>query len=205
MSTNNFTDRKGDWIQMQNGKPFWPLDPRLDEITIEDIAHSLSLQCRWNGHCREFYSVAQHCVLVAQEAQEIEPRAALWGLMHDATEAYLTDVPRPLKPLLKGYKEAEDNLALAIIDKFNIPFDEAIADAVHQADGIQLFLERNELLDDPVIPWGDPQYHEANNIHTKLSDEYEDFYCWEPKTAAWRFMEEFNFMTFVEKQTQFKA
>ena len=205
MSTNNFTDRKGDWIQMQNGKPFWPLDPRIEEITIEDIAHSLSLQCRWNGHCREFYSVAQHCVLVAQEAQEIEPRAALWGLMHDATETYLTDVPRPLKPLLQGYKEAEDALALSIIDKFNIPFDPAIDAAVHQADAVQLLLERNELLDDPVIPWGNAQSYEDSLSKESLSDRYEDFYCWEPKTAAWRFMEEFNFMMFIENNMRFKA
>jgi len=72
-------DRIGDWIQMNNGKPFWPLDPRLSEITLEDIARSLSMQCRWNGHCKEFYSVAQHCVLVSRTASETLPQAAFWG------------------------------------------------------------------------------------------------------------------------------
>src|ERR1017187_10636100 len=73
-----------------SGIHFWPLLPNPADIRIEDIAHALSNQCRFAGHAREFYSVAEHSVRVSQLCP---PEDALWGLLHDASEAYLTDVP----------------------------------------------------------------------------------------------------------------
>src|SRR5690242_11754504 len=86
--------RRGDWMQTYTGRRFWPLDPRVDDIDIGDIAHHLSLVCRFAGACREFYSVAQHCVGVSYVC---DPKDALWGLLHDAAEAYVGDMVRPLK------------------------------------------------------------------------------------------------------------
>lgn len=78
------------WILTSTGRQFWPLQPRADEICIEDIAHHLSMQCRFTGATRFHYSVAQHSVLVSQLAPDGEN--PLWGLLHDAAEAYLVDV-----------------------------------------------------------------------------------------------------------------
>ena len=88
------SERVGDWIQTMSGVIFYPLDPRPEEIRIEDIAHALSHQCRFAGHCREFYSVAEHSVRVSRELPQ---EFMLWGLLHDASEAYLVDLPRPIK------------------------------------------------------------------------------------------------------------
>lgn len=82
------------WIGTYSGKRFWPLQPRAEEICIEDVAHGLALQCRFNGHCARFYSVAEHCWHVSRR---VRPENALWGLLHDAAEAYLGDMVSPLK------------------------------------------------------------------------------------------------------------
>lgn len=107
------------WIQIYSGKKFFPLDPNENDLNIEDIAHALSNQCRFAGHVREFYSVAQHSVLVSLDCC---PENALAGLLHDASEAYLVDLPRPLKQSggFEFYNEAERNLMAAIERKFGL-------------------------------------------------------------------------------------
>lgn len=135
------TKRKGDWMQLYSGKQFWPMDPRADEIEIEDIAHSLSMQCRYAGHCVRFYSVAEHSVLLARfflDAGQVEN--ALWALLHDASEAYLVDVPRPVKPFLPGYKEAEAKVMAAVCDRFGL--SHKMPGVVHTADGAIIGDER---------------------------------------------------------------
>src|SRR5688572_25823546 len=104
--------RKGDWMQTFTGRKFWPVDPRSNEIFIEDIAHSLSMMCRFLGHCSKFYSVAEHCVRASwwvadRRGSYLDQLAAL---LHDAGEAYVVDVPRPIKPYLSNYKELEHNI-----------------------------------------------------------------------------------------------
>jgi hypothetical protein len=97
--------RTGDFMQTYTGRQYWPMDPRPHEVYIEDIAHSLSLQCRYAGHCIKFYSVAEHSVLIARHlAATRAPEVAFAGLLHDAPEAYCVDIPRPLKPYLTNYK-----------------------------------------------------------------------------------------------------
>lgn len=93
-------ERKGEPIMTFTGRMFYPLDPRPEDIDPIDIAHSLSNKVRYNGHCQEFYSVGAHSIMVAAECQirwPDDPMRALWGLFHDAGEAYLPDIPRPFK------------------------------------------------------------------------------------------------------------
>jgi hypothetical protein len=145
--------RNGDWIQTFRGGMFFPMDPRPDEIFIEDIAHALSMQCRFAGHCNQFYSVAEHsfaitCWLLDQGCT---PEVALWALLHDASEAYLTDVPRPVKPFLAEYKPAELRLQYAIAERFRLPRD--IPAEVHEADRRILADEVKQNMQEPAAPW----------------------------------------------------
>lgn len=112
-----FPARKGDWMQTFTGRRFWPLDPRSDDVSIEDIAHALSLLTRYGGHCMRFYSVAEHCVLLARAVPE-EHR--LWALLHDASEAYIADIVRPLKRHLDGYGAAEARVMAAVAEHFRL-------------------------------------------------------------------------------------
>jgi uncharacterized protein len=103
-------------IETASGKKIYFLDPNPDDFDIEDIAFSLSNQCRFNGHV-PFYSVAEHCLWVAAK---LPTEHKLAGLLHDASEAYLSDVPTPVKQCLPDYKKIEANLQAAIDKKFNI-------------------------------------------------------------------------------------
>ncbi|MGX1786816.1 phosphohydrolase [Bosea sp. NPDC055332] len=109
--------RTGDWIQTATGGQFWPMDPQPEEIDINDIAHALSMLCRFGGHCLRFYSVAEHSVLLSYV---VAREHALWALMHDATEGYLVDMPRPIKAFLPGYKEAEAGIERAVAAHFGL-------------------------------------------------------------------------------------
>src|ERR1700683_336889 len=97
---------RGAWIVTFSGRRFYVLDPRPSDVRIEDIAHSLSLQCRFNGHVKNFYSVAQHSVLVSERC---DPADALYGLLHDASEAYIGDMSAPLKHTdeMTAFRDAE--------------------------------------------------------------------------------------------------
>lgn len=108
-------DRKGGFTRTFSGIKFWPIDPRPEEIAIEDIAHGLSLMNRYNGHTPRPYSVAQHSVLVSEACN---PKDALWGLLHDASEAYIADIVAPAKASMPEYKQVEKNLMLAVCRKF---------------------------------------------------------------------------------------
>lgn len=99
---------------------FTPLEPKKDQILIEDISHALSMITRANGHFREFYSVAQHCINCCEEAlaRGYSKKVALACLLHDASEAYIGDITRPLKKNLHKYLEIEDVLQGAIYIKY---------------------------------------------------------------------------------------
>ncbi len=146
-----------DWIHTYTGKKFYPIKPNPEDICIEDIAHALSLQCRFTGHTKYFYSVAQHSLLVSLilRDQDRPNSVCLWGLLHDASEAYLIDVARPVKhlPEFATYREAETRLMLAISSKFGLD-DKVLgtADAVHEADQMALSIEAHQLMGD-VSEW----------------------------------------------------
>lgn len=104
--------RKGTFISTYSGQKFYPIDPKEEEIKIKDIAHALSLMCRGNGHVKHFYSVAQHSIFCAKEAalRGYSKKVQLACLMHDASEAYISDITRPVKKLLPTYLEMEEML-----------------------------------------------------------------------------------------------
>ena len=105
------------WIQTFSGKKFKPLNADIEDICIKDIAHALSQICRFTGHCKNFYSVAEHSVHVSKNC---DPKEALFGLLHDGSEAYLTDVSSPLKRSGKfeAYKKIEKKLQTLIYKKY---------------------------------------------------------------------------------------
>lgn len=106
-------------MQTYTGGKFYPTDPAIDEIRFDDISSALSKLCRYGGHCIRFYSVAEHCVHMAEKALD---RFKLTALMHDASEAYLCDVPRPLKRHLENYAEIEEQLMSVIAHRFGLFF-----------------------------------------------------------------------------------
>jgi len=112
-------------IRTVSGKYFDITKMDLDTIDIEDIAHSLSFQPRFSGHLPVFYSVAQHCVMCAMHVAD---SYKLEALLHDASEAYLVDIPSPIKALLPDYKALEEKLNIAICKKYDIqyPFSETL-------------------------------------------------------------------------------
>lgn len=141
-----------DWIQTYTGKQFFPLEPRHEDIEIVDIAHALSNLCRYGGHTNWFYSVAQHCVLVSEN---LPFEYALHGLLHDASEAYLIDVPRPIKHSdgMKAYRECEANLERVIFERFGL--DPSMPEIVKVMDNRLLRTEQRDLMKPPPAAWQD--------------------------------------------------
>lgn len=141
-----------DWIQTFTGKQFWPLEPRIEDIDINDIAHALSNLCRYGGHVNYFYSVAQHCVLVSRV---VPPEQALRGLLHDAAEAYLIDLPRPIKrsPGMEAYCAAEKTLQRAIYQRFGLSPNDP--DCIKTADNQLLRTEQRDLMKPAPAAWKD--------------------------------------------------
>jgi len=172
-------ERKGDWLQTSSGIAFWPLDPRPEEVEIQDIAHALSNMCRYGGHCREFYSVAQHSVLVSQA---LSPEYKLWGLLHDAGEAYVVDIPRPLKRFLTNYAEIEKGVMNAVCDKFDMA--RKMPDEVKRVDNAILADEMPQLMKSPPRPW--------NLIEPPLGITIRP---WTSAEANIRFLSEFRMLT----------
>ena len=141
-------DRGNSWIQTASGRPFWPMDPRPEEIFIEDIAHSLAMMCRYAGHCIHFYSVAEHCCHLHDAASEA---ARAHALLHDASEAYIVDVPRPIKPHLVGYREIEARIMSAVWKRFGL--SETVPEEVHELDNRILMDERAQNMSPSSQEW----------------------------------------------------
>jgi len=141
--------RVGGWLQTFSGGRFWPMDPRPGEVAIEDIAHSLSNLCRFAGHCVEFYSVAQHSVLVS----DYVPRPhAFRALLHDAAEAYLVDLPRPVKLELPEYRALEKKVQAAIYQRFGLSGEDS--PCIKEADDRVLAQEHRDLMAVSPYDWG---------------------------------------------------
>lgn len=189
------TARSKAWIQTFTGLRFEVLDPKPAMVRIEDIAHALSNLCRFTGHCKKFYSVAEHCVRVSQRCEElveqssfqygarnwpeIARHAARWGLLHDAPEAFVADLNRPLKHQreLALYREVEARVMGVIAEKFKLGQE---LPEVHVADDELLWTEARDLMTPlhPDWPTGKPLEH------VKIA-------CWEPQQAELMFLKRY--------------
>lgn len=175
-----------DWIMTASGRPFWPLEPRMEDIHIEDIAHALSHQCRYAGHCRTFFSTAQHSVLVSLAIGPEDPRDPLYALLHDAAEAYLVDVPRPLKkhPAFAEYRAAEQQLQDLIYAAFGL--DPCYAPSLLKAvDRRMLRTEQRDLMPPPAL---DERRDDVEPFRTPITP-------WAPFKARWAFLDRFAALT----------
>ena len=161
------------WIETVSGNRFHLLDPRQDEIFIEDIAHALGKMCRFTCHTRRFYSVAEHCLAVSYL---VPSKDALWGLLHDASEAYTGDMNRPLKhftPVGEIFRRIEEVIMGAVAQKFDLP--EACPESVHLADNQMLWAEKKQLM--TSLPW------DFNEIQPNVPDANRMVKCY-PETVA---------------------
>ena len=146
------------WIITHSGRKFDLANPNADMVDPTDIAHSLSMQCRFNGHTSSFYSVAQHCCLVADLVPAEHQLAAL---LHDATEAYVGDMVRPLKEGMRDYANAigapciyestERRVWIAICQRFDV--DPTLPASVKHADLVALATEKRDLMPSHPEPW----------------------------------------------------
>ncbi len=190
------SERRGDWIQTATGRQAWPLDPRPEDVDIADIAHALSQICRFTGHCHEFYSVAQHAVLVSLN---VPPEHAAWALLHDAAEAYIGDISRPLKRHLwagpergcqlpsEPVKETEERLLMVIGRRFGLSVSawKAAKPFIDHADMLLLATEARDLMA-PLHPaW----HHQWLNGYPVLPDPIQPV---APLLAKFMFLERFT-------------
>lgn len=155
-----------DWVQTHSGKVFRFTDPRPESILIEDIAHALSMLCRFAGHVKSFYSVGQHSIVVANlvnercEDERMDPAThrglVLAALLHDASEAYCVDLPRPIKnrPELAGYKAIERRVEQAVMARFGVGPEYYDHPWIKWADNRALATEVRDLLNTPDQKWG---------------------------------------------------
>lgn len=162
--------RNDNFVQTYTGKKFWPAAPREEDVDHYDIAHSLSMQCRYAGHCKEFYSVAEHGVLLFNYAYLYydDPLVWWWALHHDDSEAYMVDLPRPVKQMMPDYRAGEKNVMDVIANNAGVP--RTAPKVVKELDGRIISDERANLVD---MDWG---YETPEPLGIKLK-------LWSPREA----------------------
>ena len=175
------------FIETFTGVRFQPLAPVVTTIKIEDIAHALSNQCRFSGHVRAHYSVAEHSVRVSEllESWRADEHVQLWGLLHDASEAYLVDLPTPLKLCRRigdGYRAAERRLMGAVRRRFSLRGPEP--KLVRRADAVLLSTEVRDVMFARPTHWA------------KLTEEPlpARIRPWAPATAEYEFLRRYRFL-----------
>lgn len=165
------------WVETSSGTQFWFLNPQQDQINIKDIAWALSHIPRFGGHARKFVSVAEHSIYVSML---VPPALALEGLLHDGEEAYILDMPTPIKQFMPEYKEMGQKILRAIYTKYmlGMPATKAVKDA----DKAQMQVEANFLLPSRGETWVN-RIEGAKGIEPKGLSQSEAYY---------KFLEVFN-------------
>lgn len=171
------------WIPTFSGRAFDVVDPSSRDISIRDIAHSLSMQCRFGGHCQRYYSLAEHSLHLSRLVDE---KLALCALLHEASHAYVQDVIVPLRPLLGGYQELTRRISAMVAKRFRLP--SVLPEAIRKADQRLLATEIEYLLLPTPKPWlpgvGPYSLEELGLQHTRQLGLL-------PREARQRFLERF--------------
>jgi 5'-deoxynucleotidase YfbR-like HD superfamily hydrolase len=169
------------YILTYQKKEFYPLDPRIEDIDIVDIAHALSLLCRANGHFKHFYSVALHSINCALEAKArgYSDRVALGCLIHDGSEAYLADITRPVKKHLHKYLEIEDVLQNKIFEKWIPNLTEEERKLIFELDDAILYYEFTTLFGESIFDYvpklsSEPRFEYIE--FSKIENEFIDLF-----------------------------
>lgn len=172
--------KDGAWIQTYTGAKFNVFDPEISAVNILDIAHALSMCTRFNGHLSSYYSVAEHSVLMSRMVGKDDQLAAL---LHDAAEAYLSDVPRPIKYMLPAVKELDQKVSACILEKYGV---DNIPAYIHDLDRSMCLTEAKASgMNTDEWTEGHEQY---GIVEVRL------FY-WNWKTARAMFLNRFDYLT----------
>lgn len=166
-STKYTQELVGDYITLHTGKRFYPLQPRKEDITIFDIAHSLSRMVRYAGHLDALYTVGEHSLGCYHLAVKLglPLRVQMFALMHDGSESIVCDVPRPVKQVIPQYKEIEDRIMNTIWDMVEIgkPTQEEYR-LVKMLDNTMLYHEFEQLAG-RIHEFPDVEYFEDTSIN----------------------------------------
>lgn len=176
------SERSGNWFLSVKGRQLYPLDLRPEDVDIEEIAHSLAHQCRFQGHAKEFYSVGEHSVRLSLQLPE---ELALCGLLHDSMESYCGDMIRPLKRSLPEYQAIEDRIWLAIAERFGLSVE--LPPEIKVADNRMLQTERRDLLAPHTWSWAEDQIADPGALPYDFR-----IHPWSPVAARARFLHEFE-------------
>ncbi len=185
------------YIAVFSGNKFYPFNPKTEDICVVDIAHSLANQCRYSGHTKRYYSVAEHSLLVSQQL-DYDDTLAKWGLLHDAAEAYITDVPRPIKQLFPEVNKTEGRILEVVAEKYNLPWP--IPKEVHHIDQRMIYNEAPALMKMPLeemIAFPGTQYDLEKEISLLKMDNLH-ISGWSPPAAKMYFLHRFDELWFGE-------
>lgn len=178
-STENLYDDTTGWIETANGEPFHPDRPTFN---VEVIAHALAMNCRFNGHCSQFYSVAEHSILVAELMDYLGLGDPFEGLLHDASEAFLSDIPSPLKRKVPGLVTLDKEIDRACREFFDLP--PTMTKECKLQDWCALFIEARWLL-----PSRGETFYDPYNLRPRAMEFFDRFrpICYDPvrAKAAW--------------------
>ena len=133
--------RKHTWLYTYTGRLFYPWQPKVSDVNVTDIAHALSMQCRFSGHTKKFYSVAEHSIICSYLCK---PEHAMYALLHDASEAYVSDLPTPIKVFLRSYNRLEKQVQKTILTAFGLYGE--VPKEVKDVDKDLCFFEAKKLL-----------------------------------------------------------
>ena len=195
--------------QLFTGGHFNYADPMSSCLNIQDIAHALSQQCRFNGHLREFYSVAEHSILCYEyltqlkdengDKVKLSAKTLMYGLLHDAAEAVISDIPAPFKMLFPELKKKEDEYLEAIFDILGLDMEDANKVLVKQADRYMVLKEARDLLNPATRfrglwgPWIG-RYHDEYDAIMSPGNKQPDIRIrrWSPAFAERKFIDTYN-------------
>jgi len=168
-------------ILTHSGDYFSFSDPGVNYIQIEDIAHALSMICRFNGHVNKFYSVAEHCVLASWH---VEKGYEYDALMHDSAEAFIGDIAKPLKMMLPDFKKIEASVEEHLFQIFNVSIP--LPKEVKEIDMILLATEQKLLMNNQ-----DSWFH----THGRKPLDINTIPCWNPGKAKHMFLKRYDELT----------